>query len=280
MKEYNPFANYLKSLEKFEFLDASTERQLIEKAQGGNMKARGRLVSANLRFVVNQAKKMAGKGADIEDLVCAGNMGLVKAVDRFDLSKDVRFITFAAYWIHAEMKAELSSSRMIHIPHNSELLFSKVVRMEKELDSSMGTDEKCRIIAGRLGTNENLVKSLFESSRAFLSLDARIDGTEEFCLYECIEDDRTRNPSDVVIENDVMEKFSSVIESLPPDEREVLVKHYGLFGNEKKSLDEISSEWKCRISREGIRIKEKKAFRKFTDGANLKYFEGLYGEAV
>ena len=280
MKEYNPFANYLKSLEKFEFLDASTERQLIMKAQGGNLKARDRLVSSNLRFVVNQAKKLAGKGADIEDLVCAGNMGLVKAVDRFDLSKDVRFITFAAYWIYAEMKAELSSSRMIHIPHNSELLFSKVVRMEKELDSSMGTDEKCGIIARTLGTNEALVKSLLASSRSFLSLDAQIDGTEEFSLYECIEDDRTKNPSDEAIENDVMEKFSRIVDSLPPDEREVLVKHYGLFGNEKKSLDEISSGWKCRITREGIRNKEKKAFRRFRDGGSLKYFEGLYEEAV
>ena len=99
MKEYNPFANYLKSLEKFEFLDASTERQLIEKAQGGNMKARGRLVSANLRFVVNQAKKMAGKGADIEDLVCAGNMGLVKAVDRVDLTKGGGFTACGGCWI-------------------------------------------------------------------------------------------------------------------------------------------------------------------------------------
>lgn len=282
MKEFNSFENYLKSLNKFQFLTAEEERELLKDAQNGNQKAADKLVSSNLRFVVNQAKIMHRKtGADIEDLISAGNMGLVKAVSRFDLSKKVRFITFAYHWIFSEMMAETSALRQIRLPHNCETALNKIRAIEEKLPASMSRKEKVNYIASQLGMKPSSVSAIINSSMPSLSLDFSEDQNEDdFTLYSRLSDDSVVNPEEEIERMEVLDNFNRMMDKLPEEERDVIAKHYGLYGFKPMSLDEIARSWDKEITREGIRQKEVKAMKRFREAENRRYFEEYIRQAV
>ncbi|WP_407400258.1 RNA polymerase sigma factor RpoD/SigA [Treponema sp.] len=282
MKQFNSFDNYLKSLEKFKFLTAEEERDLIAKAQSGDRRAGDRIVQANLRFVVDQAKKMlrAGCSADIEDLISAGNIGLVKAVSKFKLEKKVRFITCAAFWIRAEMNAEAGMAHAIRLPHNCLTKLSRIRTAEAELPEGLDQASRYATIAQSVGATKTAIKAIMESSRSVASLDAMTNEDEDQNLYGCVDDRSVRDPLDEVIAKDMYSNLDKVMNSLPNDERRILEKHYGLKGSKPMSLDEIAKSWDTEITREGIRQKELKAMKRFREEANMDLFEGYFDKAV
>ncbi|MCQ2241541.1 RNA polymerase sigma factor RpoD/SigA [Treponema sp.] len=282
MKEFNSFDNYLKSLEKFEFLTAEEEKELIKKAQAGDRKASARIIQANLRFVVDQAKKMLRKGckADIEDLISAGNMGLVKAVSKFKLEKNVRFITCAAFWIRAEMNAEAGMTHAIRLPHNCQVLLSKIRLVEANLPEGLGQSERYEYIAKKVGATKAGVKAILEATSSVSSLDALISDEDDSSFYDFCSDASAVDPLDEVVSADMNRNFKKVMNSLPEDERRVLESHYGLGTGKALSLDEIARNWGKEITREGIRQKEIKAMKRFRETENRCLFDGMFGEAV
>lgn len=282
MNEYNPFDNYLKSLKNCKFLSAEEERDLIKKAQAGDKKARDKVVEANLRFVVNRAKKMKEKGcrADIEELVAAGNVGLTIAVSKFDLKKGTRFITCAAFWIMAEMNAEAGKVNSIHLPHNCQVKLPKVLAAEESLPKDMNYSEKCKVIADRVGATKKTVEAILEATASISSLDSVVADDEDTNLYSFIGDNTARDPLDEIIEKEMGENLNKVLRKLPVDERMVLENHYGLNGHRKMSFEEIARMWGKNITREGIRQKELKAIKRFCESDNSMLFDGIFDIAV
>ena len=282
MNEYNPFDNYLKSLKNCKFLTAEEERNLIKKAQAGDKKASDRVVEANLRFVVNRAKKMKEKGcrADIEELVAAGNIGLTIAVSKFDLKKGTRFITFAAFWIKAEMNAEAGKVNSIHLPHNCQVKLPKVLAAEESLPKNMDYSAKCQAIARRVGATKKTIEAILEATASISSLDSVVADDEDANLYSFIGDNSACDPLDEIIENEMNEKLNKVLRKLPDDERMVIENHYGLNGHRKMSFEEIAGKWGKNITREGIRQKELKAIKKFRESENSMLFDGMLDIAV
>lgn len=282
MKEFNSFGNYLKSLEKYEFLTAEEERKLIKKAQAGNSVARDKVICANLRFVVDQAKKMARKcgNADIEDLINAGNLGLVKAISKFDLSRNVRFITCAIFWIRAEMSDEIGASNPIRLPHNCMVKLPGIKALEKELPSGISENEKYDILAQRLGMTKKGVMAILASSRGISSLDAIESEEDDFNLYSSVSDNRYQDPADSLVKADAVDRLNEMVRTLPEDERKVIESHYGLRTGKGMSLEEIARTWDRDITREGIRQKELRAMRRFREEENMRYFDGMLDIAV
>ena len=282
MKDFNSFENYLNELGKFQFLTAEEERELLIKAQSGNKKAMEKIVHANLRFVVDQAKKMlrTGCNVDIEDLIAAGNIGLVKAVSKFKMEKEVRFITCASYWILAEMREEIGKNHAIRLPHNCQVMLSKIRAAEEELPEGISREEGYEYIACKTGTTKKTVRAILESTGIMISLDSLVTADGDGSLYDFVEDPYTADPLDAVIANDLSENFRKVYKSLPADEQKVLECHFGLKTGEPMSLDEIARNWTSKITREGIRQKELKALRRFSKAENISYFEDYFGKAV
>ncbi len=281
-REYNPFDNYLKSLRNCEFRTAAEEKEVIKKAQSGDKKATDRIICANLRFVVDQAKKMkaAGCKADIEDLVSAGNIGLAKAVSKFKAEKGVRFITCAAFWIRAEMNEEAGKVHSIHIPHNCQIQLPKILAAAEKLPKGMKQSEKYEIIAQQLNVTKNGVKAILEATSSVSSLDAVVDADDDANLYSFITDNTACDPLDEIINKEMHENLSVVLDRLPEDERMVIENHYGLNGHKKMSFEEIAGKWGKNITREGIRQKELRAISKFREADNRKLFEGMFNLAV
>lgn len=279
MKEFNSFENYLKSLGKCEFLTAEEELSCLKKAKNGDRLAFDRITKANLRFVVTQAKKYAGYGVDIEDLVSAGNLGLVKAVEKFDSSRKVRFITCAIYWIRAEMIEELERSRAISIPHNYETLEREIRKMELELPAKMSTAERTAVIASHFGVKKSTVQSLMNARSPYSLDECMSDDDEGWNLYSQVESS-CRDPYEEFVVRDAKEKIRKIIFDMPPEERRVFVKHYGLFGAEKESLQTIADNWGSKITREGIRQKELKARKFLVEAGKSMDLEEYAGVAV
>lgn len=280
MKEFNSFENYLKSLAGCEFLTAEEESSCLEKAKKGDRRALDRIVKANLRFVVKFAKKYAGYGVDLEDLVGAGNMGLVKAVEKYNCAKKVRFITYAMFWIRAEIMYELNMARAIRIPYNHESLVREIRRIQSELPAKMTTEEATAEIASRLGVKKSTVNDIM-NALAPCSLDqCRSYDDEGWNLYSQLENSSSPDPYDEFVVADVKEKIRKIIFDMPRDERNVLIRRFGLYGEEKESLQDIASSWDSPITREGIRQKEMKARRFLMEAGRLMDLEAYAGIAV
>ena len=281
-RDYNPFDNYLMSLRGCEFLTAEEEKELVKKAQAGDKRATNKVVRANLRFVVDQAKRMrlAGCKADIEDLIGAGNIGLTKAVAKYDAERGARFITCAALWIRAEMNEEAGKVHAIHLPHNCQIKLPKILAAESNLPKNMEQSEKCEIIAKQVGATKNTVKAILDAAASIYSLDSVESDDEDASLYTFISDQTTRDPLDEIIEKEMKENFNKVLNRLPKDESMVLERHHGLDGQKDMSLDEIAGAWGKNITREGIRQKELRAINRFRESDNRNLFEGVFDMAV
>lgn len=282
MKEFNAFGNYLKSLEKFKFLTAEQEKELIKKAQNGNKKARDVLVQSNLRFVVDQAKKMikAGCSANIEDLISAGNIGLIKAVSKFKLEKDVRFITCASFWIRAEMNIEIGLEHAIRLPHNCRIQLNKIYFLLENVPKGLNQLERYEYIAKEICSTKKTVQAIVESSKNIASLDSIEAEDDKINFYTFVGDSSNVDPIDEVIKKEFHFNFRKTMKNLSKDEREVIEKHYGLNGCSAMSLEEIANSWKKKITREAIRQKEHKAIKRFHEAENARFFEGFFNKAV
>ncbi|MBQ0040158.1 MAG: sigma-70 family RNA polymerase sigma factor [Treponema sp.] len=279
MNEFNPFENYLRSLDRYAFIAADEEREMIIRAQSGSKKDSDRLVQSNLRFVIDQAKKMKRYNVDFEDLVSAGNLGLVKAVQRFDLSRKVRFITYAAFWVYAEMMEEIYGSSMIRLPHNCNVAMAKIKSIDSKLPKGMGDEERCAYIAQRLKMKESSIKALLYCARDVASLDAQIAEDDECNLYGVI-GDSVYDPVEEMERKDVIDHVSRFMGCLSDEERKVIEKHYGFNGVIPMTYSEIARSWKGGISREGIRQKELKAMKRMQEKMHAECFETYLDVAV
>ena len=229
MTDENVLATYLKEINKIPLLSNEEEVELAEKAAAGDKLAKNKIINANLRFVVTIAKKYQKKGLDIEDLISEGNIGLINAIEKFDVSKGYRFISYAVWWIRQSiLKAICEKSRPIRLPLNRANELVRIEHAKKELYStglSLNEEDEITEVANMLNMDSTHVREMINISKEMASLDSEIYGKDNsyITMGEMLEDTRYAAPDTKLIEEDMNRELNDVIDTLKPNEAQVLL---------------------------------------------------------
>jgi len=252
---------YFAHIDKGKLLTHAEEIDLSKRAKTGDKGARQRLIEKNLRLVVSVAKKYRGMGLPFEDLIQEGNIGLMKAVEKFDSDRGWRFSTYATWWVRqAVQRAVADKGRTIRVPVHRGDKLRKMARAYNELSSEMESEPTDEEVAGRLGWSvedvRDLKGSLWDASSLNQPLSSDADATE---IGELIEDERASEVAGAVIGEMEMDWLADAVEKLPERHRYVLIKRYGLGEEETATLAQLSEE--LGISRERVRQLQREAER-------------------
>lgn len=270
----DPVKMYLKDIGKVPLLSADDEIELARKMMDGDESAKRELSVANLRLVVSIAKRYVGRGMQFLDLIQEGNLGLMKAVEKFDYQKGFKFSTYATWWIRqAITRAIADQARTIRIPVHMVETINKVVRVQRLLLQQYGREPTPEEIAKEMGIPEQRVVEIQQISQDPVSLETPIGEEEDSHLGDFIEDEQALAPTDVVASNFLKEQLLEILDTLTPREEKVLRLRYGLDDGKPRTLEEVGKEFN--VTRERIRQIEAKALRKLrhpTRSKRLKEF--------
>jgi RNA polymerase primary sigma factor len=258
----NILSLYLKEINRIPLLTRSEEEETASLAAKGDKTAKNRLIKANLRFVVNVAKKYQNQGLPLGDLISEGNIGLINAIERFDVTKGFHFISYAVWWIRqAILKAICEKSRMIRLPLNRANELVQIEKVRKELGGSGRGNAEIVEIARQLDMDEDHVADLINISRDLISLDTPIyDEKDSSLLSDFVVDRGYKPPHEVVVDKALQGEINLVLETLSQKEAEIIQYRFGLNGRRPMSLKEIGSRYK--LTKERIRQIEKKALKR------------------
>ena len=270
----DPVKMYLKDIGKVPLLSADDEIELARKMMDCDESAKRELSVANLRLVVSIAKRYVGRGMQFLDLIQEGNLGLMKAVEKFDYQKGFKFSTYATWWIRqAITRAIADQARTIRIPVHMVETINKVVRVQRLLLQQYGREPTPEEIAKEMGIPEQRVVEIQKISQDPVSLETPIGEEEDSHLGDFIEDEQALAPTDVVASNLLKEQLLEILDTLTPREEKVLRLRYGLDDGKPRTLEEVGKEFN--VTRERIRQIEAKALRKLrhpTRSKRLKEF--------
>ena len=258
--ENNILALYLKDINKIPMLSHEEQSDLADKAQKGDKKAQDKLVNANLRFVVNVAKKYQNHGLDLTDLISEGNLGLLTAVEKFDSSKGYHFISYAVWWIRQSiLKAICEKSRPIRLPLNRANELVQIEHAKKVLGHKKTEQQEYEEIGKMLNMEPSHVREMINISRDMISLDAEITHGENnhAKIGDFFEDDTYDRPEEKAIDNAMKNDINNIVDSLKPNEAKIIRMRFGLNGYKPMSLKEVGEI--CDLTKERIRQIEKNA---------------------
>ncbi len=265
----DPVRMYLKEIGKVPLLDAARELELAELMSNGDMRAKAELVESNLRLVVSIAKRYVGKGMFFLDLIQEGNLGLMKAVEKFDYRKGYKFSTYATWWIRqAITRAIADQARTIRIPVHMVETIHKVSRISRQLLQENGRDPTPEEIANVMGMSAEKVREIMKIAQDPVSLETPIGEEEDSHLGDFIPDDASPAPADAASYTLLREQLSEVLKTLTPREENVLKLRFGLEDGRTRTLEEVGKEFN--ITRERIRQIEAKALRKLRHPSRSK----------
>ena len=259
-RDENILAMYLKEINKIPMISHEEEIELAQKAQAGDTAAKNKLVNANLRFVVNVAKKYQNHGLDLSDLISEGNLGLLNAVEKFDASKGYHFISYAVWWIRQSiLKAICEKSRAIRLPLNRANELVQIEHARKIVGTKKTEQQEYEEIASMLNMEPAHVRDMINISREMISLDADTNDTDNghSKVADFFEDNTYDRPEEKAIEKSMHEEIDNVIDTLRPNEARVIRMRYGLNGAKPMLLKEVGEE--CDLTKERIRQIEKHA---------------------
>ena len=243
-------SQYFQEIQGYEPLSSEKERELAERIGRGDTKARDALVRANLRFVVSIAKKYEGRGMSLLDLICEGNVGLLRATEKFDGARGVRFISYAVWWIRQAILEALPQSRVVKLPLNRMALLRQIGRASGELEQEYGRSVTAEEIAEETGMGEDQIRDTLAAGRSSVSLDASWGEEDGMCLLDVVENQHP-SPEEEAMGRVLEADIEAVISSLDDREGEVLRLYFGLGGRERMTLEEIGVLYG--ITRERIR---------------------------
>ncbi len=267
-------AMYLKEINRIPLLTREEENDLALRAKAGDKTAKDKIVRANLRFVVNVAKKYQNRGLDLTDLISEGNIGLLTAIDRYDVSKGYHFISYAVWWIRqAILKAIYEKSKMIRLPLNRANELVQIEKARKSVSGSKTEEQEIREIATMLNMDKAHVRDLLNIARDMISLDSAIKpgDSDSSSFSEFISDSLYEDPEEHVMQASMKADIDAVLDSLTEKEAEVLRCRFGLNGKESMSLKEVGDVF--HLTKERIRQIEKKAIRRLQHPTRMSKLE-------
>ena len=257
----DPVRMYLKEIGKVPLLSAEEEIELAKKMEQGDENAKKRLAEANLRLVVSIAKRYVGRGMLFLDLIQEGNLGLIKAVEKFDYRKGYKFSTYATWWIRqAITRAIADQARTIRIPVHMVETINKLIRVSRQLLQELGREPTPEEIAEEMDMPVDRVREILKISQEPVSLETPIGEEEDSHLGDFIQDDNVPVPADAAAFNLLKEQLVEVIGTLTEREQKVLRLRFGLDDGRARTLEEVGKEFN--VTRERIRQIEAKALRK------------------
>ena len=265
----DPVRMYLKEIGKVPLLSADEEKELAIRMEEGDEEAKKRLAEANLRLVVSIAKRYVGRGMLFLDLIQEGNLGLIKAVEKFDYRKGFKFSTYATWWIRqAITRAIADQARTIRIPVHMVETINKLIRVNRQLVQEYGRDPRPDEIAKEMGISEEKVREILKIAQEPVSLETPIGEEDDSHLGDFIPDDDAPAPAEAVASTLLKEQLMEVLASLTPREARVLRLRYGLDDGKARTLEEVGREFN--VTRERIRQIEAKALRKLRHPSRSK----------
>ena len=265
----DPVRMYLKDIGKIPLLTGEREKYLAEQIANGSKAAKDELIEANLRLVVSIAKRHVGKGMYFLDLIQEGNIGLIKAVEKFDYSKGYKFSTYATWWIRqAITRAIADQARTIRIPVHMVETIHKVSRTARQLLQDFGREPTTDEIAEKLGITADKVREIMKIAQDPVSLETPIGEEEDSHLGDFVEDNESPAPSDSASYSLLREQLCNILHTLTEREEQVITLRFGLEDGRPRTLEEVGKKFK--ITRERIRQIEAKALRKLRHPSRSK----------
>ena len=257
----DPVRMYLKEIGKVPLLSAEEEIELAKRMENGDQNAKKRLAEANLRLVVSIAKRYVGRGMLFLDLIQEGNLGLIKAVEKFDYRKGYKFSTYATWWIRqAITRAIADQARTIRIPVHMVETINKLIRVSRQLLQELGREPSPEEIAAEMDMPVERVREILKISQEPVSMETPIGEEEDSHLGDFIEDDNVPAPAEAAAFTLLKEQLDEVLSTLTDREQKVLRLRFGLEDGRDRTLEEVGKEFK--VTRERIRQIEAKALRK------------------
>ena len=265
----DPVRMYLKEIGKVPLLSAAEEQQLAERIANGDEEAKKKLAEANLRLVVSIAKRYNGRGLLFLDLIQEGNIGLLKAVDKFDYNKGFKFSTYATWWIRqAITRAIADQSRTIRIPVHMVETINKLIRVQRNLLQELGREPQPEEIAKAMDLPVERVREILKVAQEPVSLETPIGEEDDSHLGDFIQDENMPVPADAAAFTLLKEELAAVLDTLTERERKVLTLRFGLVDGHARTLEEVGKEFD--VTRERIRQIEAKALRKLRHPSRSK----------
>ena len=265
----DPVRMYLKEIGKVPLLTADEEIELAKRMAEGDEAAKKRLAEANLRLVVSIAKRYVGRGMLFLDLIQEGNLGLIKAVEKFDYQKGFKFSTYATWWIRqAITRAIADQARTIRIPVHMVETINKLIRVSRQLLQELGREPSPEEIAEELDMPVDKVREIMRVAQEPVSLETPIGEEEDSHLGDFIQDDDAPEPSEVASFSLLKEQLVEVLSTLTPREEKVLRLRFGIEDGRTRTLEEVGKEFN--VTRERIRQIEAKALRKLRHPSRSK----------
>ena len=270
----DPVRLYLKEIGRVPLLTSEREHELAERMAAGDIEAKKALVEANLRLVVSIAKRYVGRGMFFLDLIQEGNLGLMKAVDKFDYTKGYKFSTYATWWIRqAITRAIADQARTIRIPVHMVETIHKVSRYSRQLLQEYGREATAEEIGEKMGMSPEKVREIMKIAQDPVSLETPIGEEEDSHLGDFIQDEDTPAPADAASQTILREVIERELHTLTPREEHVIKLRFGLYDGRTRTLEEVGQEFN--ITRERIRQIEAKALRKLRHPSRARHLKGF-----
>ncbi|MGB9809297.1 MAG: RNA polymerase sigma factor RpoD [Caldanaerobacter sp.] len=265
----DPVRMYLKEIGKIPLLTPEEEIELAKRIEQGDEEAKKRLIEANLRLVVSIAKRYVGRGMLFLDLIQEGNLGLLKAVEKFDYRKGYKFSTYATWWIRqAITRAIADQARTIRIPVHMVETINKLIRVQRQLLQELGREPTPEELAKEMGMPEEKVREILKIAQEPVSLETPIGEEEDSHLGDFIPDEDAPAPAEAAAYTMLKEQLMDVLDTLTPREEKVLRLRFGLDDGRARTLEEVGKEFN--VTRERIRQIEAKALRKLRHPSRSK----------
>ena len=265
----DPVRMYLKEIGKVPLLTPEEEVELAIQMSQGNEEAKHRMTEANLRLVVSIAKRYVGRGMLFLDLIQEGNLGLIKAVEKFDYTKGYKFSTYATWWIRqAITRAIADQARTIRIPVHMVETINKTIRVSRQLLQELGHDPSAEEIAKEMDMPVDKVRDILKIAQEPVSLETPIGEEEDSHLGDFIPDEDASEPSEAASFSLLREQLEEVLDTLAPREKKVLELRFGIVDGRTRTLEEVGKEFN--VTRERIRQIEAKALRKLRHPSRSK----------
>ena len=273
----DPVRMYLKEIGQIKLLTLEEEGKLADRIIAGDNEAKNILAEANLRLVVSIAKRYVGRGMLFLDLIQEGNIGLMKAVDKFDVSKGYKFSTYATWWIRqAITRAIADQARTIRVPVHMVETINKLARVQRQLTLELNREPSEEELAHKMGTSVEKVREIYKISQDPVSLETPIGEEDDSHLGDFIKDERNLSPEEFATNEMLKEEISQVLETLTEREEKVIRLRFGLEDGKPRTLEEVGQMFG--VTRERIRQIEAKALRKLRHPSRSRKLRDYMGD--